>query len=348
MDDVMREAACRWLATAWGLRHARLEPIPSGHTNSSFLVHGASGVLRVGWAGKSTAQVARETRMLRHLAGRMGAVAIPTMRATRRGTYHVRTGDGRHLHVFDRIDGLPAAYRRPSLAVERAMRSLVALHAAMSSVAVGRAGSMDWLAARHGRLARPSATFTSGTDDAVIGRIGALMQAARTWMAGPIQWLHGDYHAGNLLFDDDRLLGIVDFDGTGVGSAWLEAAFAAFALARDVSDEHDLRIDASLWRHAIETYADAAGLSDAGWWHRHREDLRQLFCADQVLIHLEAARRGSWSPGPGMGFLGPWRALCAPSCVDSHNLTAATVASRASPRGEASCRHITTSSPRAR
>ncbi|MDI9654125.1 aminoglycoside phosphotransferase, partial [Burkholderia cenocepacia] len=37
--------------------------------------------------------------------------------------------------------------------------------------------------------------------------------------------------------------------------------------------------------------------------------LMTLFCADQTLIHLEAAQRGLWMPGPGIGFLGGWRQL---------------------------------------
>lgn len=42
-----------------------------------------------------------------------------------------------------------------------------------------------------------------------------------------------------------------------------------------------------------------------------RDALMDLFCADQVLIHLEAAQRGLWMPGPGMGFLACWRQLLA-------------------------------------
>jgi hypothetical protein len=41
----------------------------------------------------------------------------------------------------------------------------------------------------------------------------------------------------------------------------------------------------------------------------NRDALRVLFCADQTLIHLEAAQRGLWMPGPGIGFLGGWRQL---------------------------------------
>jgi hypothetical protein len=42
-----------------------------------------------------------------------------------------------------------------------------------------------------------------------------------------------------------------------------------------------------------------------------RDALVDLFCAEQTLIHLEAAQRGLWMPGPGMGFLACWRRLLA-------------------------------------
>ena len=45
------------------------------------------------------------------------------------------------------------------------------------------------------------------------------------------------------------------------------------------------------------------------WMHDRRDALMALFCVDQTLIHLEAAQRGLWVPGPGLGFLGGWRQL---------------------------------------
>lgn len=52
----------------------------------------------------------------------------------------------------------------------------------------------------------------------------------------------------------------------------------------------------------------------------NRDTLRTLFCIDQILIHLEAAQRGLWQPGPGIGFLGCWHQLLndAPPLKTSH------------------------------
>jgi Ser/Thr protein kinase RdoA (MazF antagonist) len=314
MEGVTEQALRQLLETAWGLRRTRLEPLLAGHTNSTFLVHGdrPTSVARLSWPGKPAEQVTRECQAIELVRGKLGGVAVPTAVPTEGGHLHVATPDGRWLHLFERIPGtagVPVSQR----GLEHAMRTLAALHAGLSRASLDTGLRTAWLAQRHervlGRAAPPLAALTRPDVPATLRRIGAQLAAAEAWLEGPVQWLHGDFHGGNLLLADDRVCGVVDFDEVGRGAAWLEAAFAAFAFCRHAEDERAFRFDEARWAQCVGAYAGASGVAGARWWLDRRDALMILFCTDQVLIHLEAAQRGLWTPGPGMGFLGCWETL---------------------------------------
>jgi Ser/Thr protein kinase RdoA (MazF antagonist) len=353
MGSVIDDAARDLLRTVWGLGDVRLEPLLAGHTNSSYLVHAGHGtfIARISWPGKTAAQVDRERQAIGLARGKVGDVVVPTIIPTRQGTDYVRTTDGRWLHVFKCIDGTSGMPSDSGHATGHAMRALAALHAALSPMPITNSDPLTWLSVRYERVrARPTpllASIRSAEYTVMLEYLGALLTATTVWVRGPVQWLHGDFHAGNILFAGHRVSGVVDFDEVGQGAAWLEAAFAAFALSRDTDNDDGFRFDASRWQQAVMAYASAIPGADANWWLGHRDTLLNLFCLDQILIHIEAAQRGLWEPGPGMGFLGCWRTL-SDQCDRnaSHRSMASTVASRSSARGEASCRHSTASSPR--
>ncbi|MET0617889.1 MAG: phosphotransferase, partial [Luteibacter sp.] len=229
MDGMTVEAIRQLLQTAWGLGEVRFEPLAGGHTNSSFLVHGAHGdcVARVSWPGTTAAQVDRESRALASARDTFDTVAVPTIRPTLFDTDGMRTAQGHWLHVFERIAGVAGLPVDAPCATADALRALAALHGALSRIRADTTDPVAWLAARHRRVrSRPPAPLVPDLrvdGIAVLDRIAAALQTARTWVRGPVQWLHGDFHAGNLLYLGDRLAGIVDFDEVGQGSAWLEA-----------------------------------------------------------------------------------------------------------------------------
>ncbi|WP_186332393.1 phosphotransferase [Bordetella genomosp. 13] len=203
----------------------------------------------------------------------------------------------------------------PTASIANAMRTLARLHGALAALATDTQDALAWLRARHTRVSRlPNAAIPSIPEHqygSVLPSIAGLLSSLDAGIPGPVQWLHGDYHAGNLLLIDQDVSGILDFDDVGQGSPWIEAAFALFALTRDVSREDAFVFDAPAWDAGLRAYAQIRPDVPAAWLQAHRGRLMLLFCADQVLIHLHAARRGLWAPGAGMGFLGCWRQLLA-------------------------------------
>ncbi|HET8897340.1 MAG TPA: phosphotransferase [Rhodanobacteraceae bacterium] len=274
-------------------------------------------VLRVSWPHKRTTQVEREAAVLAHLRTHPALPAVPSACPTHSGQPYLRTDDGRWLHLFERIDGTTTTAHD---SVGPALRALASLHGALAKLPVKETSPVAWLLERHRRVtarpAPPMARTLAVHYANVLERIGACLVASADRILGPAQWLHGDYHPGNLLFNESRVSGIVDFDEVGSGSPTLELAFALFAFSRNVFCEERFEFDPALWVQGLHAYAGAHGHFDTAWLLRHRDDLCSLFCIDQILIHLEAAQRGLWSLTPGIGFHACWHHLQTP-CVSS-------------------------------
>lgn len=303
------------LVANWGLGNVPWQPLPSGHTNSSYILLGGeqTRVLRVSWPHKPLVQIEREATVLAHLNNYPALPATPRICHTYDGRPYICTEDGRWLHLFERIDGVTGRPVATQDSIEHALRALAQLHGALAELSADEANPVAWLLERYRRVvaraAPPMAQALAVNFAPMLQLMGTRLLVAANWIPGPIQWLHGDYHPGNLLFVDGRMHGIVDFDEVGLGSPWLELAFGLFACSRDVDCEERFEFDHTHWMHGLHAYADACGSFDTAWLLAHRDDLLELFCIDQVLIHLEGAQRKLWSLTPGIGFLACWHHL---------------------------------------
>lgn len=314
VDEVVESGLAGLLHRHWGVRADRLQALPSGHTNKSFLVEsgGRLAVLRVSWPGKTAKQVGHEAQALAHLRAVPGLPALPRARLTMHPHTGVVEHDGCWLHLFEHIAGESGSLRAPAGRMAPAMVELARLHQALSTLPSVASHPAHWLTQRYQRVCQRPAPVLPGSLHrdyrAVLRQAEQVLASAASWLPGPTRWIHGDYHAGNLLMCDDQVSGILDFDEVGQGSQCLETALALFALSRDDTVEQGLAFDADLWRQGLQAYAQS-GCVDAERLMREQASLRRLFCVDQVLIHLEAAQRQLWRLGPGMGFFACWHDL---------------------------------------
>ena len=307
------------LQAHWGLRQVQIEPERAGHVNSSFRVSCSEGLfaVRASWPAKSRAQLRREQTVLCALRGAPSCPEVPRLRSTVHGHPGVRTGQGAWLHLFEWIDGRAELPADAPGATRAAMRALAGLHAALAALPVRRASPVRWLLERHRRVVRRSPPQVpggiNGAYERMLERIGRRLADVANAVPGPMSWLHGDFHHGNVLFDGVDVRGIIDFDDVGAGAQLLETAFALFTFSRCTTAEEQFEFDAWRWEQGLRAYADAAPAAAVGWLRTRRDAMVLLFCVDQVLMHLEAAQRGLWMLAPGVGFLGCWNRLqCAP------------------------------------
>lgn len=283
-----------------GIGDATVTRLECGHTNESYALTTPARalVLRRAWPGKPATQIAAEERVLAALT-ETAPCDIPRIIPTHTGAPH-GLDDGRALHLFATCRGEPGpSYLAPGdhLLMHSAMSRLAALHRALAGVPCTPRAEWHWLAERLTTVRAGSLAVLPAETPRVLDRIAALIPQT---IASDVQWLHGDYHLGNLLWAGDEVTGIVDFDETGCGSPNAEAAMALFALSRQ-PDEARFTYDAALWDTGLAGYG--AALDD------DRESLMRLFCGYQVLIHLAAAQRRLWTLDEGIGFWPCWRTL---------------------------------------
>jgi Ser/Thr protein kinase RdoA (MazF antagonist) len=298
------QALAAVLNERWGILDAQLRRAQRGHTNQTFFVDAAAGrfVLRRSWPGKPEAQVTREERVLEHLARAAPELPVARLVPTREGAPRARH-QGRWLHLYTRLVGEPCVSWRAPCSPARARSALALLgrlHGALASLPCADA---DPLAPLGRRL-----SVAAGTP--LHHRVHALIDEARAALGGPAVWVHGDFHLENLLFSGERASGLCDFDDVGPGACALDVAFALFAVSRDGHREDRFAFDRALFFAGLDAYRAAAPLSPVAL-----EPLplyERLFCAHQALIHLDAAARGLWRLGPGIGY-----APCAQRLVDA-------------------------------
>jgi aminoglycoside phosphotransferase (APT) family kinase protein len=187
-----------------------------------------------------------------------------------------------------------------------AMIRLAELHRHLAIVPSPSVDPLAWLRERLARVALNEPHALPEGYNVALSVIARLLEEVPS---GPTQWLHGDYHLGNLLWHKDQVVSVVDFEDTACGSWQSEMLMALFALARQNEGEDNFAYDRALWDAGLRAYLGTAGEAVDGKDWPLPSAAEQLFCAYQVLVHLEAAQRGLWSLGPGIGFWPCWHRL---------------------------------------
>lgn len=75
----------------------------------------------------------------------------------------------------------------------------------------------------------------------------------------PQGWGHGDYHGRNMVFDEDHMVGLFDFDGIFHGPLAFDVAYATFMFGRLNRGSHQLRPDTA--RSFLDAYGEIRTLS---------------------------------------------------------------------------------------
>jgi Ser/Thr protein kinase RdoA (MazF antagonist) len=295
----------RVLARHWDLEAVEAARLCRGHTNESHLLHTATGsyVVRRSWLGRPLQQIRREEAVLDALTAR----PVPQIVPTRDGKHHVVYED-RVVHVFERCMGDPGeTWIAPGgeHRVHAAMTALAELHRHLAAIPLHLSDRdpAQWIRERLVRVQTGDDRALPEGSASVLQRLEQLLPILPNGLS---QWVHGDYHLGNLLWHGDRVASIVDFENVAPGTASAEAAMALFALCREDHGDDRFVYDRSLWEVGLAAYEEAS--NRACIWPDVK-DLALVFCAYQVLIHFEAAQHGLWTLSPRIGFWPCWHSL---------------------------------------
>ena len=194
------------------------ERLHGGEESASYRV--GDNVIRIGPDWRDTPELEWCYALAAHAA--RSVPEVPNPRTNTRGHHTIRA-DGRPVSVWPFVEGVWASSANRSHR-DQAAELLARLHRALASVSVEQ---------------RPVDTSprlpTPDLDDAELDEWWSDFLAT----SRPHQALHGDYYRGNILVDDGRFKGLLDWDNAFVGPPAQEVAWASWEWT-PASDEFDL------------------------------------------------------------------------------------------------------------
>lgn len=227
-----------------------LKIVGSAGTDNAIFRLGSDKTVRLPRLPAAVAQVEKEQRWLPHLASHLPlAIPVPL------GRGEPGAGYPWEWSIYRWLDGANAGSARLG-EPRRVAADLAAFITALRSIdnADGPApGEHNFyrgvaLTARD-RSTREAITAVSDEFDAdavTAAWQGALDTAG--WSL-PGAWIHGDLSSGNLIFDGDRLTGVIDFGGLGVGdpACDVSVAWELFDTGARRAFRSELRVDDVTW-----------------------------------------------------------------------------------------------------
>lgn len=235
-----------------GLRLVR--PLPTTGRNVNVIMADAQGaeyVFRCYLRNADVARIEFQLDFQTHLRGK----GIPTadIVATKTGERLAQAG-ARTWVLFGRIAGTPYDYASEEQ-LRDAARCLADLHEAAEDFAAPPVaddtipGVRRWWTHGAGDLAELHAMFAGReVADELAFLDGWWVSLMRDFPIEvvdqlPSAWVHADFHGENLVFVDDRVSGVFDFDVVHRGYRLEDVAHATFCFARENTTSHRIRPD---------------------------------------------------------------------------------------------------------
>jgi Ser/Thr protein kinase RdoA (MazF antagonist) len=229
--------------------------------------------IRVSPRWRSQAELSRCHSLLAFVATRVPEAVAPLV--TVHGTTTIEW-EGRPVSVFPWVEGEPLARERPHLR-DAAARLLARLHKAMlvwpeAGVLSGQATPVTQ--PRHAELVAPD-------PDATLLEV----YRSRDLVRGPI---HGDYYPRNLICQEERIMGVIDWDDSHHDLLAQELAWAVWEFTQH---ESDVSLDLEAARRFLAAYGDEGGPVPRNE-HRLLIALIRKRLREEISQALAAAARG--------------------------------------------------------
>ncbi len=136
-----------------------------------------------------------------------------------------------------------------------------------------------------------------------VQRIEADMEQEFQLSKAAKQWIHGDIQLENLLFENERFSGFLDFERVRWDARIKDIIFSAFRVCREGATDEPFRYDPQRFALAIGSYRKAAPDLPAPFFRDYDSRWKSIFCLDQAMVYLENAFDGTWQLVEGIGFL---------------------------------------------
>lgn len=287
-----------------------------GYSNKNYSITTAANQrysARIARTNRTAASVAAEEHILNALAQ---FTNLPVPALVTLPQQHITINRQQHfLHCFTHINGsIPCLWWQQCSPqqLQQLFHQLALLHRAMHTIpSIGKAATdMVWYQLPDKAPAILAATDTGRYVTAhwpaftqAATRLQQAMQVRFPWQQARYQWIHGDIQTENVLFENDRLTGLLDFELATWDACEKDLILAAFRTCKEGNSDAPFQYNAAALQLAIYTYRRAEkGLCDA-FFTEYDTLWKPWFCLDQAMLYLRNAFDGVWQLQPGIGFL---------------------------------------------
>jgi Ser/Thr protein kinase RdoA (MazF antagonist) len=129
------------------------------------------------------------------------------------------------------------------------------------------------------------------------------IEMAFPWEKAHYQWIHGDVHLENILFDSDQLTAFLDFEFTAWDACEKDVIFSAFRLCKEGNTDQPFQYDEDRFQYAINCYQRKTCRLTADFFRDYQSLWKPYFCLNQSMLYIQNAFDGVWQLQKNTGFL---------------------------------------------
>lgn len=269
--------------------------------------------VRIARINRTAASVEAEEHILKGLS-QFPALPVPQLVNTPQ-KYITLNGQQHFLHCFKHINGcIPCLWWQQCSPqqLQQLFHQLALLHRAMHILAPlgNTTGAMVGYQLPHQPPAVLAATDMGKYVTAhwlafqqAANRLQQAMQQHFPWQQARYQWIHGDIQTENVLFEKDRLTGLLDFELASWDACEKEVILSAFRTCKEGNSDAPFQYNAAALEMAISTYLREENGLNKAFFREYDTLWKPYFCLDQAMLYLRNAFDGVWQLEPGIGFL---------------------------------------------
>lgn len=290
-----------------------------GYSNRNYGITTTSGIhytARIARMNRSAGSVTVEEHILRSLAAQRCPVPVPCFLQQQPPHQLLSFADGEHyVHLFQRLTGSIDCLWWQQCSTSRLTQlftQLAVLHRHMHTIAPlpGYGAALY-----HYPLPATAPAILAGTGTGQyvlehwhvfrqkVKQLEQDMAATFPWQAARCQWIHGDIQLENILFQDDRLTAILDFELAGWDACEKDVILSAFRTCKEGNTDAPFQYDAERLALALDAYRCQDPTLCVSFFDHYERLWKPFFCLDQTMVYLRNAFDGIWQLAEGIGFL---------------------------------------------
>lgn len=302
----------------------QVEAVSRGYTNQCYLIQADSDyILRISWSGKPIDQVKNEEKLLSIINKGYVKLPVPHLVATsqgdKRGEFHINNRR-RIAHLYHKLPG-EVKYQWCEKCEDQELFDILTLlndlHKSIEHIKEPCRDPILFLKEKLNMIEQGNMDLQKNLSNVGITDLTTFLNKARKIIchadklfsdAKILQWIHADLQLENILFENNRISGIVDFDNVKYSLKELDLIFALFSICRFSRSDKKFQYDKTQLLKGLKFYKTLTGDTQTLLLDKQYLNIwLAIFCLDQSLMHLLCAQNNVWELIPEIGFMASFK-----------------------------------------